>query len=155
MMLTSALCWRWWPVKHLVYLLQWWNHSGINDAFRFYLWYKLCQWCDYHYYQACQEGRPCGFWYVSLTLWPINVVLICWMQMKWGQILVGYKYANNGATPSSEIYGNGATPQLQDYIGLNGAKYMPIRIGAIWFIALPWCRITVRYFQSGLIQPSR
>ena len=23
---------------------------------------------------------------------------------------------------SSEIYGNGATPQLQDYIGLNGAK---------------------------------
>ena len=41
----------------------------------------------------------------------------------WGQVYwSAYKYANNGATPSSEIYGNGATPQLQDYIGLNGAK---------------------------------
>ena len=42
---------------------------------------------------------------------------------EWGQVYwSAYKYANNGATPSSEIYGNGATPQLQDYIGLNGAK---------------------------------
>ncbi len=42
---------------------------------------------------------------------------------EWGQVYwAAYKYANNGATPSSEIYGNGATPKLQDYIGLNGAK---------------------------------
>ena len=42
---------------------------------------------------------------------------------EWGQVYwSAYKYANNGATPSNEIYGNGATPQLQDYIGLNGAK---------------------------------
>lgn len=31
---------------------------------------------------------------------------------EWGQVYwSAYKYANNGATPSSEIYGNGATPQ--------------------------------------------
>jgi TonB dependent receptor. len=36
-------------------------------------------------------------------------------------------------------------------------KYMPlIRIGAMWFIALPWCRITVRHFQRALTMvPSR
>lgn len=42
---------------------------------------------------------------------------------EWGQVYwQAYKYANNGATPSSEIYGNGITPKLQDYVGLNGAK---------------------------------
>lgn len=42
---------------------------------------------------------------------------------QWGEVYwAAYKYANNGATPSSEVYGNGATPQLQNYIGLNGAK---------------------------------
>lgn len=42
---------------------------------------------------------------------------------EWGEVYwAAYKYANNGATPSSEVYGNGATPKLQDYIGLNGAK---------------------------------
>ncbi len=42
---------------------------------------------------------------------------------QWGEVYwQAYKYANNGATPSSEIYGNGPTPKLQDYIGLNGAQ---------------------------------
>ena len=42
---------------------------------------------------------------------------------QWGEVYwSAYKYANNGATPVSEVYGNGATPKLQDYIGLNGAK---------------------------------
>lgn len=42
---------------------------------------------------------------------------------EWGQVYwQAYKYANNGATPNSEIYGSGEIPKLQDYIGLNGAK---------------------------------
>lgn len=42
---------------------------------------------------------------------------------EWGEVYwAAYKYANNGATPNSEIYGNGTTSKLQDYIGLNGAK---------------------------------
>lgn len=42
---------------------------------------------------------------------------------EWGQVYwQAFKYANNGATPSSEVYGSGSTPQLQDYIGLNNVK---------------------------------
>lgn len=42
---------------------------------------------------------------------------------EWGQVYwQAYKYANNGATPSSEVYGNGNTPKMQDYVGLNGIK---------------------------------
>ena len=40
---------------------------------------------------------------------------------EWGQVYwQAYKYANNGATPSSEIYGSGTEPKLQDYTGMNG-----------------------------------
>lgn len=46
---------------------------------------------------------------------------------EWGQVYwQAYKYANNGATPSSEIYGNGPTAKYQDYVGLNGAKVRAI-----------------------------
>ncbi|WP_288896606.1 SusC/RagA family TonB-linked outer membrane protein, partial [uncultured Bacteroides sp.] len=55
------------------------------------------------------QGYQCGFDMLNADEWG---------QVYWS----AYKYANNGATPSSEIYGNGATPKLQDYIGLNGAK---------------------------------
>lgn len=42
---------------------------------------------------------------------------------QWGQVYwSAYQYANNGATPVCEVYGSGATPKLQDYIGLNDAK---------------------------------
>jgi TonB-linked SusC/RagA family outer membrane protein len=41
---------------------------------------------------------------------------------EWGQVYwAAYKNANNGATPSSSVYGNGATPKLQNYTNLNGA----------------------------------
>lgn len=40
---------------------------------------------------------------------------------QWGEVYwAAYKYANNGATPSSAVYGNGATPKLQDYQNING-----------------------------------
>jgi TonB-linked SusC/RagA family outer membrane protein len=39
---------------------------------------------------------------------------------QWGEVYwQAYKYANNGNTPSSEVYGTGSTPKLQDYVGLN------------------------------------
>ncbi len=42
---------------------------------------------------------------------------------EWGQVYwAAYKNANNGATPNSAIYGNGATPKLQDYTNVNGTK---------------------------------
>ena len=46
------------------------------------------------------------------------------MQMRGGQVYwSAYKYANKWSyAKAAKIYGNGATPQLQDYIGLNGAK---------------------------------
>lgn len=60
---------------------------------------------------------------MSLTLQTYHCGFDMLNADEWGQVYwQAYKYANNGATPSSEIYGNGATPKLQDYIGLNGAK---------------------------------
>ncbi len=42
---------------------------------------------------------------------------------EWGQVYwAAYKNANNGATPNSAVYGNGATPKLQDYTNVNGTK---------------------------------
>lgn len=45
---------------------------------------------------------------------------------EWGEVYwSAYKYAHNGATPSSAIYGNGPTPQLQPYANLNGVMVEP------------------------------
>ena len=45
---------------------------------------------------------------------------------QWGEVYwSAYKYANNGATPNSLIYGNGATPKLQSYANLNGVMVNP------------------------------
>ena len=45
---------------------------------------------------------------------------------QWGDVYwSAYKYAHNGATPSSSVYGNGATAQLQTYKNLNGADVLP------------------------------
>lgn len=45
---------------------------------------------------------------------------------QWGDVYwSAYKYAHNGATPSSAIYGSGATAQLQTYKNLNGADVLP------------------------------
>jgi TonB-linked SusC/RagA family outer membrane protein len=44
---------------------------------------------------------------------------------QWGEVYwAAYKYANNGATPNSAIYGNGSTPQLQNYTNINGAQVL-------------------------------
>lgn len=45
---------------------------------------------------------------------------------EWGQVYwAAYRNANNGATPNSAIYGNGATPVLQPYSNINGATVLP------------------------------
>lgn len=45
---------------------------------------------------------------------------------EWGEVYwSAYKYAHNGATPSSAIYGNGATPVLQPYMNMNSAIVEP------------------------------
>ena len=45
---------------------------------------------------------------------------------QWGDVYwSAYKYAHNGATPASSVYGNGATAQLQTYKNLNGADVLP------------------------------
>ena len=45
---------------------------------------------------------------------------------QWGDVYwAAYKYAHNGATPSSSVYGTGATAQLQTYKNLNGADVLP------------------------------
>ena len=45
---------------------------------------------------------------------------------QWGDVYwSAYKYAHNGATPASSVYGNGATAKLQTYQNLNGADVLP------------------------------
>ena len=45
---------------------------------------------------------------------------------EWGEVYwSAYKYANNGITPNSLIYGSGATPRLQSYNNLNGIAVAP------------------------------
>ena len=45
---------------------------------------------------------------------------------EWGEVYwSAYKYANNGNTPNSLIYGSGATPKLQEYANLNGVMVAP------------------------------
>ncbi len=45
---------------------------------------------------------------------------------QWGDVYwSAYKYAHNGATPASSVYGNGATAHLQTYKNLNGADVLP------------------------------
>ncbi len=45
---------------------------------------------------------------------------------QWGDVYwAAYKYAHNGTTPSSSVYGNGATAQLRTYKNLNGADVIP------------------------------
>lgn len=45
---------------------------------------------------------------------------------QWGEVYwSAYKYAHNGETPVSDIYGGGSTPQLQGYTNMNGITVNP------------------------------
>lgn len=45
---------------------------------------------------------------------------------QWGDVYwSAFKYANNGATPNSTIYGNGATAKLQPYMNMSSALVTP------------------------------
>ena len=63
---------------------------------------------------------------LTLTLQNYNKGLELLNAEQWGEVYwSAYKYAHNGATPDSPIYGNGATPKLQAYNNLNGILVSP------------------------------
>ena len=62
----------------------------------------------------------------SLTLQTYKSGLDLLNADQWGEVYWNaFKYANNGATPTSELYGSGATPKLQPYTNLNGVLVNP------------------------------
>lgn len=62
----------------------------------------------------------------SLTAQTYNSGLDLLDAYEWGDVYwSAYKYAHNGATPSSAIYGNGSTAKLQTYKNLNGVDVLP------------------------------
>lgn len=62
----------------------------------------------------------------TLTMQTYNSGLDLLDAYQWGEVYwSAYKYAHNGATPSSAVYGNGATPVLQTYKNLNGVDVLP------------------------------
>lgn len=62
----------------------------------------------------------------TLTAQTYNSGLDLLDAYQWGDVYwAAYKYAHNGATPSSSVYGNGATAQLQTYKNLNGVDVLP------------------------------
>ena len=61
----------------------------------------------------------------TLTLQTYNSGLDMLNADQWGQVYwSAYKYSY-GTTPTSELYGNGATPKLQPYTNLNGVTVNP------------------------------
>lgn len=57
----------------------------------------------------------------TLTAQTYNSGLDLLNANQWGQVYwSAYSYANNGATPSSSIYGNASAPSLSDYTNING-----------------------------------
>jgi len=62
----------------------------------------------------------------TLTLQTYSSGLDLLDAYQWGDVYwSAYKYAHNGATPSSTVYGNGATASLQTYKNLNGMDVLP------------------------------
>ncbi len=62
----------------------------------------------------------------TLTLQTYNSGLDLLDAYQWGDVYwSAYKYAHNGATPSSSIYGSGAQAQMQSYKNLNGVDVLP------------------------------
>ncbi len=62
----------------------------------------------------------------TLTLQTYNSGLDMLNADQWGQVYwSAYKYSYGTTPPSSDLYGNGATPQLQPYTNLNGVIVNP------------------------------
>lgn len=62
----------------------------------------------------------------TLTIQTYNSGLDLLDAYQWGDVYwSAYKYSHNGATPSSSVYGTGATAQLQTYKNLNGVDVLP------------------------------
>ncbi len=62
----------------------------------------------------------------TLTMQSYNKGLDLLDAAGWGEVYwSAYKYAHDGATPNSSVYGNGATPVLQPYMNMSSAMVTP------------------------------
>ena len=76
--------------------------------------------------KRAKKGEASVTFDASLTMQTYTSGLDLLDANQWGDVYwSAYKYAHNGATPASSVYGNGATAQLQTYKNLNGADVLP------------------------------
>lgn len=76
--------------------------------------------------KRAKKGEASVTFDASLTMQTYTSGLDLLDANQWGDVYwSAYKYAHNGATPASSVYGNGATAKLQTYQNLNGADVLP------------------------------
>ena len=76
--------------------------------------------------KRAKKGEASVTFDASLTMQTYTSGLDLLDANQWGDVYwSAYKYAHNGATPASSVYGNGATVKLQTYQNLNGADVLP------------------------------
>ena len=76
--------------------------------------------------KRAKKGEASVTFDASLTMQTYTSGLDLLDAKQWGDVYwSAYKYAHNGATPASSVYGNGATAKLQTYQNLNGADVLP------------------------------
>ncbi|MGM9758953.1 MAG: SusC/RagA family TonB-linked outer membrane protein [Parabacteroides sp.] len=76
--------------------------------------------------KRAKKGEASVTFDATLTLQTYTSGLDLLDAYQWGDVYwSAYKYAHNGATPSSSVYGSGATAQLQTYKNLNGVDVLP------------------------------
>ena len=76
--------------------------------------------------KRAKKGEASVTFDASLTMQTYTSGLDLLDANQWGDVYwSAYKYAHNGVTPASSVYGNGATAKLQTYQNLNGADVLP------------------------------
>ena len=76
--------------------------------------------------KRAKKGEASVTFDASLTMQTYTSGLDLLDANQWGDVYwSAYKYAHNGATPASSVYGNGTTAKLQTYQNLNGADVLP------------------------------
>ena len=76
--------------------------------------------------KRAKKGEASVTFDASLTMQTYTSGLDLLDANQWGDVYwSAYKYAHNGATPASSVYGNGTTAKLQTYQNMNGADVLP------------------------------
>ena len=79
--------------------------------------------------KRAKKGEASVTFDASLTMQTYTSGLDLLDANQWGDVYwSAYKYAHNGATPASSVYGNGATAKLQTYQNLNGADGLDVSL---------------------------